>query len=236
MPPRLAFHLKTSSCARRGGSAASLVAFTLVELLAVLAIIGVLAALAVSVLGNSRAQADKVRCLSNLRQIGVATQLYVADNNNRLPPVGDNTTWFFILNRYIQETNAPSNRLNSCFSCPTFVKETAGQYSSTAWDRHGYGYSTVMVGSPRTSWGWQTPPNTLQTFQPRMTEIRDPSRTILVGDTVGPAWTWHSLNVQTFLNRTGARGPRRHNGMMNVLFVDGHAKSITPDELVTLLP
>jgi prepilin-type processing-associated H-X9-DG protein len=208
----------------------------LVELLAALAIVGVLVALGSSVLFSSQALGEKAECLSNLRQIGVATQLYVAENNNRLPPVGDNTTWFFILNRYLQQTNAPSGKLSPCFSCPTFLRETAGQYSSTAWDRHGYGFSTVMVGSPRTSWGWQAPPNTLQTYQPLMTEIRDPSRTILVGDTVGPAWLWHSQNVSTFLNRTGPRGAKRHNGSINVLFVDGHAKAVTPEALVPLLP
>ena len=64
-------------------------AFTLIELLVVIAIIGVLAALLLPVLGRAKESGRAAACLSNLHQIGLALQLYVQDNNNRLPYMRD---------------------------------------------------------------------------------------------------------------------------------------------------
>lgn len=63
----------------------SLPAFTLIELLVVISIIAILAALALSGVSAMRKQADTAKDLSNLRQIGGAIQLHVADNNGLLP-------------------------------------------------------------------------------------------------------------------------------------------------------
>ena len=64
-------------------------AFTLIELLVVMAIIGVLAALLLPTLGRSKETARAVTCMSNLHQIGVALELYIQENNNRLPVMED---------------------------------------------------------------------------------------------------------------------------------------------------
>ncbi len=62
--------------------------FTLIELLVVIAIISVLAALLLSALGKTRATAQGIQCINNLKQWGLATQLYVADNHDLLPREG----------------------------------------------------------------------------------------------------------------------------------------------------
>jgi len=60
--------------------------FTLIELLVVIAIIGILAAMVFPVFARARESARKSVCLSNVKNIALAIQMYLADNNDTLPP------------------------------------------------------------------------------------------------------------------------------------------------------
>jgi len=217
-------------------------AFSLIELLVVIAVVATLAALLLPALNRSKASAQRIRCVSNLRQLGLAAQLYWDDNNGNAflyrgaATNGGDLFWFGWLARGSEGDRPFDPAPGALFPylgkggveiCPSLnyvfrqfkLKATGAAY--------GYGYNLYLTAP------LEQPPVSIN-------KLPRPGETTLLAD-AGQVNTFQPpaspvnpmLEEFYYVCTNEATAHFRHSKRANVLFCDGHValEKPLPDSL-----
>jgi prepilin-type N-terminal cleavage/methylation domain-containing protein/prepilin-type processing-associated H-X9-DG protein len=196
--------------------------FTLIELLVVIAIIALLAGMLLPALARAKGKALSIKCMNQLKQMGYATEMYVDDNNGRLPGAQHSLpSWLSGLARY-NGTNI--------FRCPT---EKTRPYSYAVND-----YLTAHpAGAPHLDFSTQS-------------TVPSISETMWMGELLEEIIGQDHFHFADYRNSPSPGSPsggyspngfrsqvdvQRHVGSANYVYLDGHAESIKWEKVIPRL-
>jgi prepilin-type N-terminal cleavage/methylation domain-containing protein/prepilin-type processing-associated H-X9-DG protein len=212
--------------------------FTLLELLVVIAVSALLVGILLPSLNAAREQAKSVYCLNNLRQMAIAANSYV-NNNDDYYPIAYYTekvdgiryyhSWDFTSYKDWSESPAEEivepgllwegKTIEKIQQCPSFD----GSHNWLSDPYTGYNYNTSYIGMNETV----RPVNSA-----KVTEVGSPGKTALFGDGQYSAGANKFMRAPfsnprdaSFSGRKAGTQGFRHRGRTSVSYCDGHAES-----------